>query len=162
MFSQSVATHRCQPVPTALQAASASVAVTLVQGRRAGIEQPRPLESKPEVLVFASCRLASYLKIVTFEAATYTSSSVEVAVRLSTTPSQSLSSPSQISGWGCFIDPMHLWLPGCELSQTQVPVPAQAPLPTAQVLPIRNGSSVLPLQSLSSASQPNLVSSIGS
>ena len=46
------------------------------------------------------------------------------------------------------------------LSQTQLPVPAQGPLPKMQDLPIWNGSSVRPLQSLSRVSQPFEVSSI--
>ena len=70
--------------------------------------------------------------------------------------------PSQISMPGGFIVPTQVWLPGCALAQTQVPVPAQGPLPKMQDLPIWNGSSVWPLQSLSSVSQPNLVSSIAS
>ena len=80
----------------------------------------------------------------------------------STNPSQSLSMPSQISTPGGFIVPMQRWLPAMLLSQTQLPVPAQGPLPKMQDLPIWNGSSVWPLQSLSSVSQPNLVSSIAS
>ena len=63
---------------------------------------------------------------------------------------------------GDFIVPMQVWLPGCALAQTQLPVPAQGPVPKMQDLPIWNGSSVCPLQSLSRVSQPNLVPSIAS
>ena len=80
----------------------------------------------------------------------------------STRPSQSLSMPSQTSGAGGFVVPMQRWSPGCELSQTQLPVPAQGPLPKMQGLPIRKASSVCPLQSLSSPSQPSAVSSTAS
>ena len=75
-------------------------------------------------------------------------------------PSQSSSRPLQISAPGVFGEPLQRWLPGMLLSQTQTPFGfAQAPEPTVHALPIWNGSSTLPSQSLSRLSQPLVVSS---